>query len=42
MGSGASDAKVARFVQRLWKLNADRLRTGDPDLILAGQRLLLP
>jgi hypothetical protein len=42
LGSDAGDAKVARYVDRLWKLNADRIRTGDPNLILAGQRLLLP
>jgi nucleoid-associated protein YgaU len=40
--AGASDAKVARMVHRLWKLNADRIASGNPDLISVGLRLRLP
>jgi LysM repeat protein len=37
----ASIARVAFEVGRLWRLNADRIGTGDPDLIYAGQQLRL-
>jgi hypothetical protein len=38
---GASPARVAREVARLWELNADRIGTGDPDLLMIGTRLRL-
>lgn len=40
-GPGAGGADVGREVSRLWELNADRIGTGDPDLIRVGQRLRL-
>ena len=30
------------MVDRLWTLNADRIRTGQPDLVLVGTMLILP
>jgi LysM domain len=42
LGERASDAQVARLVDRLWRLNAERIGTGDPSLIRPGQRLVLP
>ena len=42
LGPGASIAEVAEAVDRLWKLNGDRIGTGDPDLITAGQKLRIP
>ncbi|HVX32163.1 MAG TPA: LysM domain-containing protein [Solirubrobacterales bacterium] len=36
---GADDARVAAEVARLWRLNADRIGTGDPDVILVGTTL---
>jgi hypothetical protein len=41
LGPSASDNAVSREVARLWTLNADRIGTGDPDLLPAGTRLLL-
>jgi nucleoid-associated protein YgaU len=41
LGDGASDAKVAAGVERLWQLNGERIGTGDPDLIYPGQELRL-
>lgn len=41
LDSGASTAEVAHEVHRLWQLNADRIGTGNPDLIMAGQTLRL-
>ena len=37
----ASDAAIAAAVNRLWERNADRIATGDPDLIYPGQRLVV-
>ena len=42
LGGDASPAAVAGLVDRLWELNADRIRSGDPDLIAVGERILLP
>ena len=42
LGDGASDAQIAATVHDLWELNADVIGTGDPDLILPGQRLKMP
>jgi LysM domain len=39
--AGASDAAVAAEVDRLWRLNADEIGTGDPNLIEPGQVLRL-
>jgi hypothetical protein len=41
LGDGASVARVAREVDRLWELNEDRIATGSPDLLFAGIRLRL-
>jgi LysM domain len=38
---GSSDAEVAAEVARLWRMNAARIGTGDPDVILAGTVLRL-
>jgi hypothetical protein len=38
---GASNAAIAREVRRLWRLNAQRIGTGDPGLIYAGTKLRL-
>lgn len=40
-GRGASTKMVAREVERLWRLNEDRIGTGDPNLIYAGTELWL-
>ena len=39
LGSQASETQVWDEVQHLWRLNADRIPSGDPDLILPGLRL---
>ncbi|MCW3049955.1 MAG: Peptidoglycan-binding domain 1 protein [Solirubrobacterales bacterium] len=41
LGHGAGPERIAREVRRLVALNADRLRDGDPNLILVGQVLRL-
>ena len=41
LGKPAGIARVAFEVGRLWRLNADRIGTGNPDLIYAGQELRL-
>jgi hypothetical protein len=41
LGPGASPAEIARKVSRLWELNAARIGTGRPDLILVGTKLEL-
>jgi nucleoid-associated protein YgaU len=41
LGEDASNADVATEVHRLWRLNADRIGTGTPDLIRPGQKLIL-
>jgi hypothetical protein len=38
---GASNAEVAAEVQRLWHLNASRIGTGHPNLLMVGTRLRL-
>jgi hypothetical protein len=40
--AGASNGEVAAEVQRLWRLNASRIGTGDPSLLMVGTRLRLP
>ena len=42
LGGGASAAAVARLVQAIWHANAAVIRTGDPDLLHPGTRLILP
>ncbi len=42
LGADATPAAVARMVNRLWQLNAGRIATGNPDLILVGTTLELP
>ena len=41
LGEGASVARIAREVNRLWELNASRIATGDPNLLVVGTRLAL-
>jgi len=41
LGADATAAAVARMVNRLWERNADRIATGDPDLVMAGTVLRL-
>ena len=41
LGPDATDTDVFYEVRRLWSLNADRVASGDPDLILPGLRLRL-
>ena len=41
LGDGASVARVAGEVNRLWELNEDRIGSGRPDLLYAGTRLRL-
>jgi nucleoid-associated protein YgaU len=42
LGRGASTEQIARAVERLWKLNAERIGSGDPDVIVSGQQLGIP
>ncbi len=39
--AGADDTEIASEVARLWRLNEDRIGTGDPDLIYPGTVLRL-
>jgi nucleoid-associated protein YgaU len=41
-GPAATGSQIANKVAQLWRLNANRLGTGDPNLIFAGQHLMLP
>lgn len=41
LGGDATIARVAREVHELWKLNRERIGTGDPDLIMIGTVLRL-
>jgi nucleoid-associated protein YgaU len=41
LGDAASDARMAREVNRLWQLNEHRIATGSPDLLMVGTRLRL-
>ena len=42
LGGASSNARIARTVAELWRLNADAIGTGDPNLVMPGQRLRLP
>ena len=39
LGADATDLETAQEVNRLWKLNEQRIGTGNPDLIFPGQTL---
>jgi len=39
--AGASNTEIAAEVQRLWRLNATRIGTGDPDRLYVGTKLRL-
>ena len=39
---GASNAEIARMVNRIWTLNVRRIHTGDPNLLQVGTVLVLP
>lgn len=41
LGADASPARIAREVHHLWQLNQDRIGTGNPDLVMAGTKLVL-
>jgi resuscitation-promoting factor RpfA len=41
LGDGASVARTAREVNRLWELNRSRIGTGDPNLLRVGTSLAL-
>jgi hypothetical protein len=41
LGSDATTAQTAQEVNRLWKLNEQRIGTGNPDLIFPGQTLTM-
>jgi hypothetical protein len=41
LGDGASVARTAREVNRLWELNGSRIGTGDPNLLRVGTSLAL-
>jgi nucleoid-associated protein YgaU len=41
LGPGASAARIAHEVDRIWSLNRDRIASGDPDLIHVAERLRL-
>ncbi|MGA2929207.1 MAG: DUF4397 domain-containing protein [Solirubrobacteraceae bacterium] len=41
-GPSAGDETVYRNVVAIWKMNAGRIGTGDPNLIFPGQRLKMP
>lgn len=38
----ASNLETARYVNRIWDANATAIGTGNPDLILPGQKLRMP
>jgi hypothetical protein len=42
LGDDASPAALAEYVERMWARNADHVRSGCPDLIPVGARLVLP
>ena len=39
LGPGASPARIAAEVERLWALNRAHIRTGNPDVLPAGAAL---
>jgi nucleoid-associated protein YgaU len=42
LGPRATNSQIVALIDRIWKLNADRIGTGEPSLIIPGQRLPLP
>jgi len=42
LGTEASAAEIAAFVDRLWELNAGVIRSASPEVILPGESLRLP
>ena len=40
-GTAVSNTRIATEVDRIWQLNANRIGSGDPDLIFAGFKLRL-
>ena len=42
LGADAPPAAVAALVEEIWRANSASIGTGDPDLIRAGVRLILP
>jgi hypothetical protein len=42
LGDHATAAKIAALVDELWRLNADRIGSGDPAMIHAGDELQVP
>jgi nucleoid-associated protein YgaU len=42
LGPEASPLEIARFVDRLWSVNAAAIGTGSPDMIMPGQHLRVP
>lgn len=41
-GAKAAGAEVQKMVDLIWRMNKSRVRTGDPNMIFAGQRLMVP
>lgn len=42
LGRSASPARIAALVDRLWRLNAARIASGQPNVLRPGERLILP
>jgi peptidoglycan hydrolase-like protein with peptidoglycan-binding domain len=42
LGRGSTNAEIARRVARIAELNDERITSGNPDVIVAGERLKLP
>jgi Tfp pilus assembly protein FimV len=42
VGSSATDEQIQQKLTEIWNMNATRIGTGDPNLLFAGQRLMLP
>jgi hypothetical protein len=40
-GTAEKNARIEAEVTRLWRLNADRIGSGDPDAVSAGTRIRL-
>jgi nucleoid-associated protein YgaU len=41
LGPSAFNGQIAREVSRLWRLNKERIATGDPNLLRIGTQLRL-
>jgi len=42
LGPAATNTQLASYIDQLWRLNAERLGTGNPNLIYTGQQLRTP